>query len=455
MTRSRRVILAALCVEAVAAVSVVVYGHLALVAVAVLYWIDLLFVMGRVGVQRLLARPTRGVEIARLLPPFRLLKHKRGTVTLTDRLPPVYPKNAPIAMTTLLWGGLISVPTVLIAALSVPGEFWSNPATPLLFTGGALAAATKSWLLLGEHVATGAHEREPPTALNPWKRQALFVFYAVILYLASDFTLSLVAENGVADARRNAMVLALIVVLLRLAYSVRVSHTRFGSDPGTEGQDSEDSEDGAGADRVISWLRSKATEQETAVLTPPSTPDRRPFQTVEPESRSVLAAGVLNALAAGHVVDGQFSDAGLNLRVLLIFEFLFSLLFLLDGGVIPFLFLNGLVFGLLAVLSALSIVHLRLALGEVEYRFYDAELVAYDRRLGEPQWAVPYDRIEDISVETGVFGRPLWLDAGTVSFERTDSPPEEALATREPRSSIAFVSEPERVAEMLRSRGGR
>ena len=118
--RNRRVILAALCVEAVAAAAVVVYGHLAIVAVAVLYWIDLLFLKGRVGVQRLFARPTRGIEIARMLLPFRLLKHKRGTITLTDRLPPVYPKNAPVAAVTLWWGGLISVQTVSVVALTVP-----------------------------------------------------------------------------------------------------------------------------------------------------------------------------------------------------------------------------------------------------------------------------------------------------------------------------------------------
>ena len=452
MTRSRRVVLAALCVETVAAVSAVVYGHLALVAVAILYWIDLLFLMGRVGVQRLLARPTRGVGIARLLLPFRLLKHKRGTVSLTDRLPPVYPKNAPVAMTALWWGALISVPTVLVAALTVPGEFWGNPATPFLLVGGAVAAAAKSWLLLQAHADTGVHEYEPPVAVNPWKRQALFVLYGVVLYLAAEVSVSLVAENGIQDAGRNAMAVALLVVVLRLAYSVRVSRTRFrsGSAPEHGYRETKPS-----ADRAISWLRSRGPEREIVTLTPPSTPDRRPFETVEPKPKSVLAAGVLNALVAGYVVDDRFSEAGFNLRVLLLFEFLISLLFLLDGAVVLFLAVNGLAFGLLAVLVLLSIAHLRLALGGVEYRFYDAEVVAYDSGLGEPQWAVPYDRIEDISVESGLFGSPLWLDAGTVSFERVDNPPEDRLANQEPRSSLPFVSEPERVAEILRSRGGR
>jgi hypothetical protein len=453
MTRNRRVVLAALSVETVAAVSAVVYGHLAIVAVAVLYWIDLLFLMGRVGVQRLFARRTRGVEILRLLLPFRLLKHKRGAVTLTDRLPPVYPKNLPVAMATLWWGLPISVPIVAVAAFTIPGAFWSNPATPLLLVAGTLAAAAKSWLILQEYAATGAHERESPLAVNPWKRLALFVFYGGILYLATDFTASLVTDNGVESPRSSAIAVALLLVVLRLAYSVRVSRTRFGTDSGVENRDREveEAEDG-----MLSWLRSGiAPEQETAILAPPSTPDRRPFETVEPESRSIRLAGVLNALAAGLVVDDRLSDAGLNLRVLVILLFLFSLLFLLDGSVIPFLFLSGCLFGLLAVLAVLSILHMRLALGGVEYRFHDTEVVAYDSNLGEPQWAVPYDCIRDISVETGTFGAPLWADTGTVSFERVDTPPEDALDDREPRSSIAFVPDPERVAELIRSRGGR
>ena len=452
MTRNRRVIIAALSVETVAAVSAVVYGHLAIVAVAVLYWIDLLFLMGRVGVQRLFARRTRGIEILRLLLPFRLLKHKRGAVTLTDRLPQVYPKNLPVAMTNLWWGLPISVPIVAAAAFTIPGAFWSNPATPLLLVAGTLAAAAKSWLILQAYAATGAHERESPLAVNPWKRLALFVFYGGILYLATDFTASLVTDNGVESPRSSAIAVALLIVVLRLAYSVRVSRTRFGTDSG-KSQDREIEQDSTG---MLSWLRSRiAPEQETAVLAPPSTPDRRPFETVEPESRSIRLAGVLNALAAGLVVDDRFSDAGLNLRVLGILLFLFSLFFLLDGGVIPFLLLNGCLFGLLAVLSVLSILHMRLALGGVEYRFHDTEVVAYDSNLGEPQWAVPYDRIRDISVETRTFGAPLWADTGTVSFERVDNPPEDALDNREPRSSIAFVPDPERVAELIRSRGGR
>ncbi len=448
---NRRVVLAALCVEAVAAASVAAYGYLAIVAVAVLYWIDLLFLMCRVSVQRLLARRTRGVDPVRILFPFRLLKHKRGTVSLTDRLPPLHPKNVPVAVTTLWWGTPISVSTVSVAALSVPGAFWRNAATPFLFAAGAVTAAAKSWLLLREHVATGAYERQSPVAVNPWKRQALFVLYGGVLYVAADFAAALVAENGIENTRSGIMAVALLVVGLRLAYAVRVSHTRFGN---AEAGSPDSGARSPGDDRVISWFRSKSAGEGTAVLAPPSTPDGTPLETVTPASRSVDAAGVLNALVAGLAVDEQISSAGLSLRVCLLFMILFSLVALLGGGVGFFLVVSGFVVALLAVIATLSIGHLRLALGGVEYRFYDDELVVYDNAIGEPQWAVPYDCIRDVSVERGAFGSPLWLDAGTVSFERVDNPPEDDLADREPRSSLPFVSDPERVVEEIQSRGG-
>lgn len=245
------------------------------------------------------------------------------------------------------------------------------------------------------------------------------------------------------------MTVAALVIFLRLSYSVRVSRTRFETDSGSENQYRKTK---PSADRVISWLRSNAPDREIVTLTPPSTPDRRPLETVRPNSKSVFAAGVLNALVGGLVLDGNINDATFGLRVLLLFEFLISGLFLIDGAVVLFLFVNTVVFGLLAVLSIVSIVHMKLALGGVEYRLYDTEVVAYDNSLAEPQWAVPYDCIEDISVKNGLFGSPLWLNAGTVSFERVDSPPEDGIPDRESRSSIAFVPDPERVAELVRSR---
>jgi hypothetical protein len=91
-----------------------------------------------------------------------------------------------------------------------------------------------------------------------------------------------------------------------------------------------------------------------------------------------------------------------------------------------------------------------LALGGVEYRFYESEVVAYDRYLGRAQWSASYDSIRAVSVKRGLFGSPLWLDAGTVCFDRSHGHTDGESA-QEPRSSIAFVPDPERAGELLNS----
>ena len=94
--------------------------------------------------------------------------------------------------------------------------------------------------------------------------------------------------------------------------------------------------------------------------------------------------------------------------------------------------------------------HERLARGGGDYRFYKGEEVAYDRYLGRPQGSPSNDSIRNVSVERGLFGGPLWLDAGTVCFDRIPDSTDGESA-QEPRSSIAFVPDPERASELLNS----
>jgi len=81
---------------------------------------------------------------------------------------------------------------------------------------------------------------------------------------------------------------------------------------------------------------------------------------------------------------------------------------------------------------------------------YESEVVAYDRYLGRPQWSASYDGVRNVSVERGLFGSPLWLDAGTVFFDRNDGS-EDGESIPKPRSSIAFVPDPERAGELFGS----
>jgi len=454
MGRSRRLVLATLCVEAVAMASIVAYGYLSLVAVAVLYWIDLLFLSFRAMAQRLLARKTTSKTVFQALLPLRLLKHKRGAVRVTDKLPPFYPRNVPESIGVVLLIVVSSISTAYVLAVQVPSDFWRNPFTPFLLVGGVAAAAAKSWLILKEHIASGVHETEPGDAVVPGKRLLVLTLYAGILYLVSEGTVGALSQNGVGATRNGMMFWASVLVLLRLGYGVRASRIRF-----VDGETDEEGncEDGAGTnDGLLSRVKSRLLGQRDVVIpSPPSVPDRRPFETAEPKRSSVIAAGFVNAIAAGGVVDKRFSTEGVEFRVGVLFVLALSALALLNGSVVFFSLVIGVLSILTLTLSAVSVVHMKLGVGGVEYRFYDSELVAYDRRLQEPQWSVSYNKIRDVSIDRGLFGSPLWLDAGTVSFERTDSPEEDELKNHEPRSSIPFVPDPERVVELIRSRRGR
>jgi hypothetical protein len=437
----------------VAAASVLVYGSLSLVAVAVLYWVDLFFLTLRAMTQQLISRPIVPRQSTLFLPPFRLLTHKRGAVTLTDRLPPVYLRNLPRVVGGVFIVVLSAVTTTYVAAVGVPSEFWTDPATPFVLVGGLVAAATKSWLVLAEHVASGAHESEPADAVAPRKRMLLFAVYALLLLLVSEWVAGVLAGDGAETARAGVTFVASVLIVFRFAYGVRASRTRVG-DVDSESEREETTTDSDGG--VAAWFRSALSgEQDVVVPSPPSVPDRRPLETATPNRRSVLAAGFVNAVTTGGVVDKQFGHwRQFLIRIGMVGLMPVAILALVDGAVVVSVALTGVLLCLVGVFSAASAVHMLLALGSVEYRFYESEVVSYDRYLGEPQWSVPYDSIRDVSVERGLFGSPLWLDAGTVFFQRTHSPDGDGVEQREARSSLAFVSDPERVGETIESRGG-
>jgi hypothetical protein len=443
MGRSRRLLFATACVEAVAVASVFAYGYLSLVAVAILYWIDLLFLVFRMAIQRLMARKTTSKAVPLGLLPFRFLKHKRGSVSVTDRLPQVYPRNVPDTVGVVFFVVVSAPTTAYVAKTQVPAEFWEHTFTPFFIVASFVAAAMKSWLILKEHTAQGVHEDRPADSIVPAKRPVLFMFYAGLLYLASEVTVGVAAENGIETARNGLVFWSLTLSVLRSGYGFRASRKRFSGDR-------EDTEQ----DGFLSRFRSRLSGGDEAVaLSPPSVPEGRPKKTAEPRRVSLLTAGIVNAVTTGGVIDKDFSTRGLDLRVGFLLIVGLSGLGLFNGAVGFFLAVVGGLLVLGAVSSAVSAGHMLLAFGAVEYRFYDSEVVAYDRRLGVPQWSVPYDSMEDVSVERGLFGSPLWLDAGTVFFERTDSPKEDELEHHEPRSSIPFVPDPDRVGRILRQGG--
>jgi hypothetical protein len=430
--RDRRLLAGTACVEAVAVVAVLSHGSLALVAVAVLYWIDLSALTLRTAIQQLLSRPTTDREPTGFPRPFRLLAHKRGSIAVTDRLPGLYLRNVPVASGAVFVVALSVVTTGYVAAVDVPGALWTAPATPFVLGGGLVAATAKSWLALTAHVAAGAHEHTPASAITPRKRLLVFAVYGAVLWLVSGWTRATVSQAGPAAARAGMTAVASVLILSRCAYGWYASRARPD-------------------ERASSPDRSVTVPEED---TPVSRPDRGAVrETMTPVRASVLAAGVVNAATTGGVVDGRIGHwRQLTIRLGTVGAAVVAVFALADGAVVVAVALAAVAVGVLGALSAASVVHMLLALGGVEYRFHDDGVVAYDRRLGRPQWSASCDRVRNVSVERGLFGSPLWLDAGTVRFDRAPEPGSDG-ATRPRRSSVAFVSDPERARELLRSPG--
>jgi len=424
----RRILFGSVCVEAVAAVLVLLYGHLSLLAVAVLYWIDLLLLTLRTTVQQLLSRPETDRQSTLFQPPFRLLAHKHGSITVTDRLPGIHLRNAPA-----VWGAAFVLvfsasTTVYVAAVDVPGELWRSPATLLLLGGGLVAAATKSWLVLQAYVDSGGHEVTSASAVVPRKRVLIFAVYGGLLWLASEWTLATLSGEGLEITRAGMTVSASVLIVSRLAYGWYAARAR---------------PDG--------WRSEPESKGDASVPSQLSIPDGEPRETMVPVRASILAAGVVNAMTTGGVVDNRFGHwRQLTIRVGIAGVMIVAVLALLDGAIIVSAALATIFFGLVGALSTLSAVHMLLALGGVEYEFYESKVVAYDRYLGRAQWAASYDGVRNVSIERGLFGSPLWLDTGTVFFNRISNF-KDGESAQEPRSSIAFVPDPERAGELLRS----
>lgn len=294
-------------------------------------------------------------------------------------------------------------------------------------------AAAKSWLVLRAYVASGRHEIDPASAATPRKRMLVFALYSGLLWLTSKWTLGTLSQEGPEIARAGMTVSASVLIVSRFAYGWYASRARS-------------------ADEAASQDRSEPkAKRNVSVRSLPPVPNGEPRETMAPSRASILAAGLVNAMTTGGVVDNRFGHwRQFAVRVGLVGTMVVAVLALLDGAVVVSATLAAIFFGLAGALSAVSAVHMLMALGGVEYEFYESEVVAYDRYLGRPQWSASYDGVRNVSVERGLFGSPLWLDAGTVFFDRISNSTDGESA-QEPRSSIVFVPDPERAGGLLES----
>ncbi|AFK18858.1 hypothetical protein E6P09_08730 [Haloferax mediterranei ATCC 33500] len=443
MKRSPSSYLAVLGVGLVAVAAVVTSSH-PLYAVVVLSWLDLTTSLVRRTCQTLFAAPRETVSPTGAAPApeggnstlspyeqgfFRFFSAKVGSVTVADRLPPVSLHNVRPFVNVVFLSLFFFIPVAAVGVSSkvvsspVFDEFWSRP-TPLILAAGTLASAAKHGLLVRNHARS-----EWPTAgaVAPRWRFGLWMLYWVPLW----FLTALHATGPeVGD------LLTLVAGLVVVGRTVRDIRS-FG--------------DAAGATEST---RSSANTTDSASSTVSSLPSGEPCSTIRPNRRAVRLAGAVdsllpfgNAASSFRRVEGQYAIAVVLLvGVPLVGHEVWGITSLPLLGAATVATLGAYI----GVVALIGVVHFELAFGALEYRLSDDELVAYDRRLDAVQWCVPLDAIRDATAERALFDSPPATDAAMVALDRTDD-----AAETEPYRfychSLAFVDEPERVAERLTS----
>jgi len=180
-----------------------------------------------------------------------------------------------------------------------------------------------------------------------------------------------------------------------------------------------------------------------------SEPDRQPTELFSVDRRATRIAGALDGLVP-LVELGVFSLWARVSGWFLVPFVVFIVEVVYDTGLSTALLIGGggttVAVGGAFVLSGVA--HFELAFGAMEYRLYDAELVAYDTRLDAVQWRTPVASIHDVTVADGVWLSPPGTEAGTVQLDRSG-----LETTDRPygfvRQSLACVDDPERVADRL------
>ncbi|SFL35061.1 hypothetical protein SAMN04487950_3494 [Halogranum rubrum] len=280
------------------------------------------------------------------------LADKRGSVTVHDRLPPVYPRNVPFTVAVVsggVWVGFFVLAPVseAVAFLDVLGR------PEVLLSVGALVVSqvvetTHTYFRSGRYA-----EVSPYAVVEVPARQAFFL--SVFLFV--------VAVGGATPV----LVVFVFVKVLFEWSGVRAER--------------------GGGGRVTGWL--SGPDSDTTVDSV-DVPAGQSSVTIDVDRRSVAAAAVWRAA----------TTTGPFYVVLAVFVWLGVPSFLGDGAPSLALWvvsgLAGLV--LLGLMLVGDIVEAVLANGWTTYHRIDDHLVAHDRLTDEPQWATPISELRDAAV---------------------------------------------------------
>ncbi|WP_135366553.1 DUF6498-containing protein [Halosimplex halophilum] len=325
-------------------------------ALAVLYAVEVLFSLALAGFEALFAQrhPPEERDGVVSVGDAELID-KRGSVTVVEWLPPVYPRTVPFVAGVVTGVGWFTLFVGVVAVSTVDA--------------GAALARTDVLLSLAGLVVTGVggsarryfarREYEEVSPYGVIETPARRVFFLVFLVLP-------VAQSG-----------GLVLLAALVVGKVAVEYSAHRADDGETGG-------------LTGWLAGPDGGGERPE--PVTVPDGDPVASFPTDRRTVLVAASLRTLRR----------AAPGYAVLCFFIWVFGTAFV-GGDDAPLAVVAGitagvvlLYFGALAVRVGSS--YLRFA--PLEYRRYDDRIVAHDAWLEEPQWSVSVREMRNLNVLT-------------------------------------------------------
>lgn len=344
-------------------------------ALLVVYWVEAGIAMTRGMVQGLFARH----EPAEVDVPFGIvaesLQDKRGSVSFGP-LPPLYPRNVSVVLTSGF---------VLLVFWPLSGLVVLASAVGSTLPVGTILLAIVVILLghgleLVDYLESGGYTDDSP-------REALLRRYVVGVVLLGMFGVFVPSYSSVS-------VLLVGVVLVKLAIDIATGWL------------------GGTTDSITEW----GTDSTTLEI-----PESEPTAVFQVERRSLLVRSL------------GLAPFCLILDPYIVFTFAAVIAGLLGGATI------GLTAGILTlgVVGVGRIARTDIETGRLEYHVYPERIVAYDRLLDTPQWAVNRRMITGVTVESSLLD---WVRPGSQTV---------VVSIYEERRVFKSLRRPEQFVEVL------
>lgn len=329
------------------------------------------------------------------------LAEKRGRLRVHDALPPIYPRNVPFTLAVALAVATYAVFFGIVAMVLVPdpGRVLARP--------DVLASVVA--LVVGQFVETGReyvigreYERVSPYAVVEAPARRLFVLLVVL------------GTAGLAVGSTGALALVVGVKLLVEWSSFRAA--RAGA------------ERNRFVDRFLGWFAGPAEPAGSPppVRVPATAPDAR----VRTARTAVLLDGAVASLWR-FAFSLPFFGAGWLVVALALAEWTESAAVFWLGVA------AGVGLGVAALGTRIGTRYLER--GALEYQRREDVLVAYDRLLGEPQWAAPVSGLRNVTVANDALADRL---LGTRTFRVTTG-----VLSSETERRLGPVADPERLVD--------